>query len=333
MLHIAILGCAHIHISDVIKIISQRNDIAVKTVWDHQSNRAKQCANTLNAQVASSPNAIWEDPDISAVLILSETDQHFPLVIGSASAKKHLFIEKPLGITAYDTLTMAEAIERENLVFQTGYFLRSAPIQQCLYEHIHHHQSFGKITRIQGHFSHAGGLLGWFDNEWRWMADGLHAGFGAFGDLGTHVLDLLMWYMGDVESATADMTAASDRYQNGDEYGLGILRFKNNCLGLIDASWVDFSSPLGLHVQGTEGTAHVINNQLFIHSRHIPASDPTKPWADLPQALPHPLDQFLDVLLKKHAYPLTTASEAAKRCVVMEALYKAAKSKSWISIA
>ena len=46
---------------------------------------------------------------------------------------------------------------------------------------------------------------------------------------------------------------------------------------------------------------------------------------------PHAFELFLDALVGKDV-PLVTASEAAYRNVVMEALYTGAKLKSWISI-
>ena len=39
--------------------------------------------------------------------------------------------------------------------------------------------SFGKITRVRHSNCHAGSLKGWFDTDWRWMADPKIAGVGA----------------------------------------------------------------------------------------------------------------------------------------------------------
>ena len=34
---------------------------------------------------------------------------------------------------------------------------------------------------------------GWFDGEWRWIADKNEAGGGGFADLGAHALDIVLW--------------------------------------------------------------------------------------------------------------------------------------------
>src|SRR5262249_13011399 len=159
-----------------------------------------------------------------AVVICSETTRHHDLVMAAAEAKKHMFVEKPLGITAKESRAMADAITRANLLFTTGYFNRMEPTHIFLKEQIAR-GSFGKITRARGSNCHNGSLGGWFDTEWRWMADPKIAGVGAFGDLGTHLLDILMWMLGDVASVTADIKVVTGKYGDCDESGEALLKF------------------------------------------------------------------------------------------------------------
>ncbi|MCU0503671.1 MAG: Gfo/Idh/MocA family oxidoreductase, partial [Anaerolineae bacterium] len=139
---------------------------------------------------------------IDGVVICSETDRHEPLVLAAAAAKKHIFAEKPLGLGATDAYRMAAAIKKAGVLFQTGYFQRGNPLHLFLREQIGA-GAFGTITRIRHTNCHAGSLKGWFDTEWRWMADPAQAGVGGFGDLGTHSLDILLWLMGGVKDVTA----------------------------------------------------------------------------------------------------------------------------------
>ena len=165
----------------------------------------------LNARVASDVKEIWTDPEVKAVTIFSETNRHRDLALGAVKAGKHLFVEKPLGITAKESLEMARAIEDASLIFTTGYFMRADPKHLFLKEEIERGH-FGKITRVRGSNCHDGSLAGLFEAEWRWMANPRTAGTGAFGDLGTHKLDILMWLFGDVESVTADIKQVTGRY-------------------------------------------------------------------------------------------------------------------------
>ena len=189
---LAFVGCAHIHTPGFINLLKSRKDVKVKYVWDHDNARGARRARELEATNVTDLNKIWEDSEVAGVVICSETQLHAKLVSEAAKAKKHMFVEKPLGITGAESKEMAAAIEKAGLIFTTGYFMRTDPKHIFLKEQIQK-GAFGKITRARGSNCHSGSLGGWFDNEWRWMADPKIAGVGAFGDLGTHSLDILMW--------------------------------------------------------------------------------------------------------------------------------------------
>ncbi len=160
------------------------------------------------------------------------------------------------------------------------------------------------------------------------MADPSQAGVGAFGDLGTHALDLLLWMMGEVKEVTASIRPVTGRYGECDETGEGILNFANGAIGTLAAGWVDVAHPVSHVVSGTEGHAYVANGQLFFQSEHVPGADGKTPWEKLPAAWPHAFELFLDALNGQQV-PLVTVAEAAVRSSVMEALYEAARTRSW----
>src|SRR6476661_1191983 len=146
MTTIAFVGCAHIHTPGFIKAIKKRDDIKVKSVWDHDAERAKKRADELGAKVVEDFRTIYADGDVKGVVICSETNRHEQLVAPAAAAKKHIFAEKPLGISAKDAHAMADAIEQAGVMFQTGYFMRGQPVHQFIKQAIDA-KHFGKITR------------------------------------------------------------------------------------------------------------------------------------------------------------------------------------------
>lgn len=331
MVEIALLGCAHIHTPGFIKRLQARDDVTVTAVWDHETARAQKRGDELNAPVVSNLNDVWSNPQIPAVVICSETDRHEDLVLAAAGAGKHLFVEKPLGLAAADANRMADAIEQAGVLFQTGYFQRGNPFHLFAKEQIEQ-GSFGKLTRIRHSNCHAGALGDWFTPEWLWMTDLKQAGVGAFGDLGTHSLDILMWLMGDVARVTATLGTAIARYPNCDEYGEGLIQFNNGVIGTLAAGWVDVADPVPLLISGTEGHAYVSQNKLYFKSSHVEGADGQQPWTDLPAAWPHAFELFLDAVVGKAHAPLVSAREAAARSAVMEALYQAAEQRLWVRV-
>jgi predicted dehydrogenase len=324
----AFVGCAHIHTPGFVNLLKKRPDVKVKSVWDHDAARAEKRSKELGAQVVNDVDKIWSDPDIAAVVICSETNRHHDLLLAAARAGKHMFAEKPLGITAKESYAMADAIEKAHLFFTTGYFMRTDPMHLFLKDEIAK-GNFGKITRARGSNCHGGSLGGWFDQEWRWMADPKIAGVGAFGDLGTHKLDILMWLLGDVDSVTADIKAVTRRYGDCDESGEALIRFKNGVIGTLAAGWVDVDDPVQLLISGTEAHAVIVNGRLYYKNKKVSDAEGKEPYTRLPSALPVPLDQFINAVAGQKDQPLVKPREAAARVSVMEAMYKAARARKW----
>lgn len=329
MRHLALLGAAHIHTPDVIERIKRRSDVAIKYVWDSDSLRARAVALKLGAELAPL-EAILADGEVNAVIICSETDQHEALVMPAVAAGKHLFVEKPLGYGRDDAARMAQAIAARGVIFQTGYFMRSQPVYRFLKAQLDAGH-FGRVTRARAANCHWGALGGWFDGDWRWMADPEIAGCGGFGDLGAHALDLLLWLFGEVERVTADINTVTGRYGRCDESGEGLIKFASGVLATLAAGWVDVSNPVTLQISGTEGHAVVIEGELYLCSQHLEGAGELKRWAALPEALPHAFELFLEALAGRPV-PLVSAEEAAYGNAVMAALYQGAREQRWVSL-
>ena len=340
MKNIGLVGCAHIHTPGFVKAILNRPDLKVTKVWDPNPVRSQKRAADLGAAVVNEPNDIWKDKDIAAVVICSETNRHQDLVAMGAKSKKHLFVEKPLGMGSKDSFAMAKAIEKAKVIFSTGYFMRGSATNLFLKEHVEK-GTFGKITRIRGSNCHSGALGDWFAakpqnpaDDWRWMADPSISGVGAFGDLGTHSLDIMLWLMGEVESVTACVSTGIQRYQNGsgfcDETGEGMLKFKNGAIGTLAAAWDDVANPVSLMISGTEAHAAVINGTLYFKCDKLGIKD-DQPFTQLPAALPAGFECWLNAISGDTSARVVSVREAAYRPAVMEAMYKGAATGKWIS--
>jgi predicted dehydrogenase len=325
---LAFVGAAHIHTPSFVDLLRQRADVTVPYVWDHDVERARKSADKLGAQVVPL-ETIWSDPAVQGVVICAETHRHRDLVLAATRARKHQFVEKPLGITARESWAMAAAIEKAGLLFTTGYFMRAQPEHIFLKQEIAQGH-FGTLTRLNGFNCHSGSLGGWFDTEWRWMADLKQAGVGGFGDLGTHSLDIMMWLAGEVASATADINVVTGRYGDCDESGQGLLRFQNGASGTLDAGWLDLANPVSLQVSGTDGFAYILHGKLHYTSRKVEGSRLDQPWTRLPAAPRAPLHQFCDAMGGQTGLPLVTPREAAGRVSVMEAMYQGWRKQRWI---
>lgn len=331
MIVLGVAGAAHIHMPSYLKMLKERSGVRVKNLWDHDADRAARNARALNAMPTGNLEALLGDPETQAVLVCAETDRHLGIVLGAAKAKKHLYVEKPLGLATADAREMAAAVEKAGVHFQTGFGKRGCGYHRFIKQAIER-GDFGMVTRVRATVVHGGALRdGKFSGDYAWMADARQAGGGGFFDLGGHGLDLLLWLMGDVEAATATVGSATRRYPLCDEFGEGQLRFANGAIGTLAAGWVDVTDPVDFAIWGTEGQAYLTRDDvLYFKSNRVPGADGKSPWTDLPEAQPHPFLRFLDAVGGKQGMDLISVREAAYTSAVMDAMYQGAREGRWV---
>ena len=334
----AFLGVAHIHTPDFVRRINERGDnAAVKYVYDREQARAEIRSNELEGSaVTDSVEAALNDPEIDAVIVCAETSLHRDLVVRAAGAGKHIFCEKPLAIGAVDAEIMADAVKAAGVVFQTGFFQRSSPAnrfikQEVLAGHL------GKITRVRYSNCHHAALAGWFDTDWRWLAEKKWSGGGALLDMGAHPLDLLINTFvpteGNIVGMSSSLGNRGGRYGNEiDEYGTGLFTFESGASAVIEASWVDPALRSATEVFGTEGQIQVKDGVVYYYSTHVDGADGKTPTLDLPTVAPHAFELFIDKLLGKSLpIELVSVDEARLGSALMEKLYEQNLNVSLIS--
>lgn len=141
------------------------------------------------------------DPDIDVVSVTTPTFLHAEVGTAVARAGKHLWIEKPVGLCAQETIRVAEAVEEAGVVGRVGFNYRLAPAVVRARELVAS-GAVGTITHARFRFltdyaAHPGGVL-----SWRFQAD--RGGDGVVGDLLSHGVDLVRFLLGDVDRVVAD---------------------------------------------------------------------------------------------------------------------------------
>ena len=324
---IAILGCAHIHMHDVAAAMSDRQDVHCAAVWDPNPNRAYNWAERLGAERATSPAEACDHNGVKAAAILSETCDHEALVRAAVEADKDVFVEKPLAMTGEAASRIADAVARSGQRFDTGYFLRDVPAIAQL-RRLVREGSIGRVERLRGRFSREGARLGWFE-DCAWVLDAERAGYGALGDLGIHLLDLVTWTL---DTEITEVRAAAHRIDEApgvDQYGVGVLRLEGGARADLFASWVDPQDDVMLEVTGTEGRAWVERGRLRVAARdrgevsEVPVAAPSAGTA---------LGRVLDTLCGRPSPNATSVRTAAHHCELIDALYHSAASDAWIAV-
>lgn len=314
-----------------------------------------------------------KDPDVDLLDICTPPYLHAEPSILAFESGKHVLCEKPLARTAEEALKMLRAAEKSGLKHMTGFNYRFIPAVS--YAHKLIEEGFvGRILNFRGAYLNIEvGDLGYLNPEFPldWHFRSETAGYGAISDLGTHIIDIARFLVGEVASvagATATFIKERPLPEFPDKKGkvevedsaVAAMKFENGALGTIETSWMapgrkDF---LRFEVNGSEGSVRFNLeriNELEIFSLKDP--NETRGFRDiLTTSGGHPLmdkywveqgggfgwdhafvneiHHFVDCIAydRKIEPAGATFLDGYKNCLMMDAIVKSAEEERWVNV-
>src|SRR5690349_11456841 len=105
------------------------------TVADEVPGRAEQAADQYGfASATRDWREVAADPRVRAVSITAPNFLHREIGVARAEAGKHIWIEKPVGLTAQDAGAVADAVAQAGVQATVGFNYRNAPAVQAARE-------------------------------------------------------------------------------------------------------------------------------------------------------------------------------------------------------
>jgi predicted dehydrogenase len=185
-----------------------------------------------------------ENPDIHVFDNGGPNDAHAEPCIAAAAAGKHVFCEKPLARTAEEAKTMLDAVEKAGVKHMVAFNYRFVPaIAQA--KKLIDSGALGRIFHFRAIYLQEWIIDPNFPKIWR--LDKAQAGSGALGDLGSHVVDLARYLIGEPkrvmgmartfikERPLTDGSGAMGTVDVDDAF-VSLVEFENGALGTIEAS-------------------------------------------------------------------------------------------------
>src|SRR3954469_17126716 len=182
---VALLGCGHPHVADVLGVLASEPDLRLTAAWD--ADRSAVPVAVAGAATTHAETAIRR---ADAVVICAPVDQRPMLATQAARAGRPLLVEKPLGRSAAEAAAVAREVTRSRTPAEAALFLRELPALARL-RGVLREGLLGRLGSVTASYTHPGALEGWFDGPVAWMRDPARAGVGGFGDLGLHLIDAL----------------------------------------------------------------------------------------------------------------------------------------------
>ncbi|MHA2364052.1 MAG: Gfo/Idh/MocA family protein [Candidatus Hodarchaeales archaeon] len=196
---------------------------------------------------------LLKDNDISAIYIPLPNDLHKSWAIKSAKNQKHVLCEKPFALTYNDAKEMFQTCQDNNVLVMEAFMYRFNPailrIKKLIDELV-----IGDLKFIDFNFSHD--LMQYIpDREnYRWKKE---AGGGALYDLGVYGINLCNYLLDSAPTQVLKSVAQYDDESEVDQSYYGTLKYKNDVLCNITASFQFFGKHLLL--SGTKGSIEVSN--------------------------------------------------------------------------
>ena len=151
----------------------------------------------------------WQDmleqarPDI--VVIATPPALHLPILKAAMAAGCHVVCEKPLATSSAESQAMIAAAASTQCSAITSFNWRFAPAMQRMKQMVDAGH-LGRVFHVNAR---------WFNPAWvdastapTWRMDRAQAGYGALGDLGVHLIDLVQWLFGTVDKVMASSATA-----------------------------------------------------------------------------------------------------------------------------
>lgn len=175
-----------------------------KIIADMTKDRAKDAAMQLGFEKSTARwQDIIEDNEIDIVDICTPNDMHCEMAVAAAEAGKHIFCEKPIARTTEEAKRMLDAVEKAGVKNSLAFNYRRTPAISLAKKFIEE-GAIGKVINFRGTY-----LQDWSADpnsplSWRFQKD--VAGTGALGDIGTHVIDIARYLVGEMDEVCARLT-------------------------------------------------------------------------------------------------------------------------------
>jgi predicted dehydrogenase len=244
----AVIGCGLIGRK---RALAFPNSVELVGCFDEVASVAESFAAEFNTTNFPSFGGLLEIQDLSFVVIATRHDSLHSLAIDALNAGKHVFIEKPGAINYLEFKKVSDLARRKDLKVHVGYNHRHHPALKKAYE-LSNNGSIGQIMFLRGRYGH-GGRLG-YEKEWR--ADKSKSGGGELIDQGTHLIDLSIGFLGELQ---LDYSAIPNYFWEMEVEDNVFMSLKNNSgnIAFLQASCTEWKNMFSMEIYGQNGKIEI----------------------------------------------------------------------------
>lgn len=191
--------------------------------------------------------ALVADPDINAVYIASPHDRHLEHATLAAQAGKMILCEKPMGTSVEQARAIVQVCQANHVPLTVAYYRRFWPITRAV-KRLLAEGAIGRLVSVRVQ------LADYFagDPARPWLTSPAASGGGALANAGSHWVDLVRFYLGEIAQVMAMQSSKVSGFETEDTVAL-LMRTNDDVLVTF---LVTLQSPVStneIDFLGTEG--------------------------------------------------------------------------------
>ncbi|MDV2685096.1 Gfo/Idh/MocA family oxidoreductase [Alkalihalophilus lindianensis] len=261
---VGIIGCGRIaqkHVNTINKLkgvkITALSDISVESM----DNLLLRIQSSSEQKIAtySYYKSLLHDSNVDLVIISTISSLHAEMTKEALLAKKHVLVEKPLALTLDQSRNLHQLANQCGkklfVCYQLRYIKTILMIKEMLNQGLFGELYYGAITIEINRSEHYYKEANW---RGKWDLDG-----GMLINQGIHLVDLLVWFLGDVVDVDGCLIKKNDSKETEDA-AMGIFTFKSGAKGILHANTITLPTNIGYSIRlfGEKGTVALKGTKL-----------------------------------------------------------------------
>jgi len=237
------------------RVYSKLGNVNLVAVCDSDKENGKKIAEMHNARFYANHKEMIEKEELDAVSVCVPTVYHKDVAIDVLRKKINVLVEKPIAADLEDGKIMVNEAERNNVKLMVGHIERFNPVVKELKKRIERNE-LGKIYKVHC------ARLSQFPQRIRDV--------GVIIDLAIHEIDILRYI---VESKIKRVYAETAQrvHSTHEDLLIGVIRFDNSILGVINANWLSPKKVREITVTGEKGmfVANYLTQELDFYEKEF----------------------------------------------------------------
>lgn len=251
VIRVGIIGCGGIANGKHMPSLSKVPGVEMVAFCDlilERAEKAKADFGTPDAQVYTDYKKLLEQKDIDVIHVCTPNRSHSYITVDALESGRDVMCEKPMAINSVEAKKMIDASKKTGKLLTIGYQTRQASQAQ----YIKREAELGTFGDI--YFARAFAVRRRAVPNWGVFMNEYEQGGGPLIDIGTHSLDLTLWFMDNYKPkycvGTSYHKLAPQEKDQGNDWGdwdpakftvedsaFGFIVMENGATISLDASW------------------------------------------------------------------------------------------------